>query len=80
MVSSPGPSNNNHRIPETDPRDPETEIGSLETELRVRRIHDTLGTRITEDASQPGGPSQEGAGRYGEASVVSYCLAGENRA
>ena len=27
-------------------RDPETDIGSLETEKRVHRIHDALGTRL----------------------------------
>ena len=27
---------------ETDPRDPDTETGNLETEKRVHRIHDTL--------------------------------------
>ena len=49
---------NNARIPGTDSRGPETKTGSVETELTLHRIHDTLETRITEDASQPGGPSQ----------------------
>ena len=35
----PGPSNNNSRIPETG-------TGNLETELRVPRIHGTLGTGL----------------------------------
>lgn len=38
----PGPSNHNPRIPETDSREPETCIGTLETELRVHKMHDTL--------------------------------------
>ena len=42
--SSPDPSNNNSRIPETDSGDPGTETGSLETELRVHRIHGTVET------------------------------------
>ena len=46
ICSSPGPSINNSRILETDSRDPETEIGSLETETRVHRIHDTLETGL----------------------------------
>ena len=32
----------NSGIPENDSRDPETELGSVETELGVQRIHDTL--------------------------------------
>ena len=34
-----GLGNNNSRIPETGSRDPETEPGSLETELRVHMAH-----------------------------------------
>ena len=52
-----GPSDNNFKIPEAYSRDPETETGSLETVLRVHRIHDAL---ETDDASQPGCPSKEG--------------------
>ena len=46
MVNSlvPGPCNKNPRIPETDFRDPETEIGSLETEMKVDGINGTLET------------------------------------
>ena len=33
---------NDSGIPETGPRGPEIELGSLETEKRVHRIHDTL--------------------------------------
>ena len=56
----PGAKYNNSSIPETDARGPETQPGSLETELRVHtcRMQETLEHRITEDASQLGGPSQ----------------------
>ena len=40
------PSNNNSRIPETDPRDPETETGILAIEERVHRRHGTLETEL----------------------------------
>ena len=40
------PSDSNPRIHETDSRGPETETESLETELRVHRIHDTLETGL----------------------------------
>ena len=50
---------NNSRIPETESRGPETDTGSLETELRVHRTHGTLERRITKRDSQPGGPSKE---------------------
>ena len=62
MVWSPGPSKNNSKILETDSRDPETETGSLKTDLRVHGIHGTLETRITDDASQFGGPAKGAAG------------------
>ena len=51
--------NNNSRIPATDSGDPETEIGNLEAEKRVHRIHGTLETRL-HDASQPGCPLKGG--------------------
>ena len=54
ICSSPGPSNNNSRIPETDSRGPETETGSLEIEKRVHRIHLALETGSHKDAPQPG--------------------------
>ena len=63
MVWSPGPSNNNSRIPETDSRDPGTETGSLEIDLRVHRA---LETRITDDASQAGGPHKGADGFPGD--------------
>ena len=61
-VLLPGSNCEHSRILETDSRGIETEPGSLETELREHRIHGTLGHRITDDASQLGGPSQGGAG------------------
>ena len=61
-VSIIGLRTNNSRIPETNSRDPETEPGSVETELRVHRIHDALENKITECPSQPGGHPQGGAG------------------
>ena len=50
------------QIPETDSRDSETEIWSVETEKRVYRIHDSLENGIANDLSQPGGLSQGRAG------------------
>ena len=47
------PINKQSRVSETDSRDPETEIGSLETELRVHWTRG--GNGITQDAPQPGG-------------------------
>ena len=53
-----GLSSNNSSILETDSRDPGTETGSLETELRVHRIHDSLEVGL----QMPAGPSQGGPG------------------
>ena len=51
----PGLNNNNSRIPETDSLEVlRPSLGSLESELGSHRI--------TDDPSQPGGPSQRGAG------------------
>ena len=55
----PGLNYNNSRIRETDSRDPETEAGSLETELIVHRIHATLDYMITGCPSQPCDPSAD---------------------
>ena len=38
-----------------DPRDPETEIGKLETEKMLHRVHGTLETGLLQYLSQPGG-------------------------
>ena len=54
-----------------DSRDPETETGSLETEKRVHRIHDTLETGLHKDASQPGGPHKGGRRIFGSIFVYS---------
>ena len=45
----------NSTVSETDFRGPETDSGSIETDLRVYRTHDTLEPWITDDPSQPGG-------------------------
>ena len=46
--------NYQHSIPETESRGLETEPCSLETELRVHMIHESLEHRLTEDPPQPG--------------------------
>ena len=55
ICSSQRPGNNNSRIPGTVSRDPEHEIGSLETEKGVHSMHGTLETGL-----QPGGPHKGG--------------------
>ena len=60
--SVPGLSNHNSRIPETDPIDPQTNIGCLESEKRVHRIHGTLETGVHKDPWQSGG-AHEGVRR-----------------
>ena len=59
-----GLSNISSRIPETDSRDPGTEIGSLERRVRTWYTWYT-GKGITKDPSQPGGP-HKGARRIVE--------------
>ena len=61
-------------MPETDSTGPETEPGSLETELRANRIHDTLEHRISDYPSQPGGPSQGGDAGWQEARFRPSCF------
>ena len=56
-------------------RSAETEFGGIETDLRVYRIHRTLERRVTDDPSQPGGPSQEGPADY-RISTVAQHMAG----
>ena len=54
---NPGLTNNTFRIAETDSRGPVTEPGGLEIELRVMEYMVHWSTKITDYASQPGGPS-----------------------
>ena len=58
-VLVPGLRTNWARMPETDSRDSETDPGSLQTELRLHRRHDTMETG-SQISSQLGGPSKEG--------------------
>ena len=46
--------------PETQPSGTETEFGGLETKRGVHQDAWNTGKKITEDASQPGGPAQRG--------------------
>ena len=59
-----GPSNKQSRIPETNSRDLETETGSLETEKRVHKIHDTLGTGLQMMPRSLVAPHKEGPADY----------------
>ena len=70
MCRSPGPSNNNSRMPETDSRTLETETGSREIEKRVHRIHCTLETGLHKDAPQAGGPHKGAGGLVAKCPVV----------
>ena len=62
---------NNSRVLETHSRDPESELGRLEIEQSVHRIYETLEHRITDDASQLGGPVDEG--QFMEGSLKQTC-------
>ena len=51
---------NKSRIPETDPRGSEGDFGSLETELRAHRTHDTFETGLQSVLRSLVAPHKEG--------------------
>ena len=59
LVASRALSNTNPGSLRPDSRDPETETGNLETDLRIHKIHGTLETGLhIHNSSQPGAPTR----------------------